>query len=303
MHVAVAVLVDGDGRVLVNQRLPGTDMAGRWEFPGGKVEPGEDVRAALDRELDEELGVAPTDTRRLIRVRHDYDDKRVLLDVWRVTAWRGDIRAREGHPLRWSSPAELIDLDLLAADRPIATALRLPPRYAITGSTGHLAGIERLVDLGHTMIQLRAPDPASPGYRSLATEAIGLCRDRGVTLLLNAAPELALELGADGVHLNSARLALLTERPLPADKWVAASCHDSIELARARANGCDFAVLGPVKPTTSHAHREPLGWTGFRTLADCAGLPVYALGGVGDADLDAAWSNHGQGVAGISAWW
>lgn len=303
LHVAVAVLVDGNGRVLVNQRLPGSGMAGLWEFPGGKLARGEDIRAALARELDEELGIRPTDARPLIRIQHDYPEKRVLLDVWRVAAWNGVVRAREGHPLRWMSPDDLVDLDLLDADRPITAALRLPSRYAITGEAGHLVGIAGLIERGHTLIQLRIPTFDEHRFRDVARQAIRLCRDRGVTLLLNADPEVVLELDADGVHLNSARLRIATGRPLPPDRWVAASCHDPIELARARAADCDFAVLGPVMSTRSHERAEPLGWHGFRTLADCAGLPVYALGGMDDADIGTAWSNHGQGVAGISAWW
>ncbi len=299
----VAALVAADGRVLVNQRLPGTDLAGSWEFPGGKLEPGESAAHALARELDEELGIRPERARPLIRIRHDYPGKRVELEVMRVDRWTGTIRAREGHPLRWSAPAEFETVDLLPADRPIVTALRLPARYAITGEGEPLAGIERLIDRGCSLIQLRAPGRDLREFRALAIDAIALCRIRGATLLLNTDPALARELDADGVHLNAARVAALTARPLARGRWVGASCHDPTELARAVALGCDFAVLGPVAPTTSHRRRPPIGWRGFRTMADCAGLPVFALGGVGDADIETAWENHGQGVAGISAWW
>lgn len=304
-QVVAAALVRDDGRVLIMQRLPGTHMAGRWEFPGGKVEHGEAARAALDRELAEELGVVPTDARPLIRIRHEYPQRSVLLDCWRVGRWDGEVSGLEGHPLDWVPPAALPDRDLLEADRPMVTALRLPPRYAITPDlppAGLLGWISRAADRGHMLLQLRARSLAAPEFRAVAADAIALSRLRGVTLLLNTSVETAAALDADGVHLNAARVALLRDRPLPPSCLIGASCHDAIELARARAAGCDFAVLGPVAPTRSHPRREAMGWRGFGALADCAGLPVYALGGLGDDDVATAWENHGQGVAGISAW-
>jgi 8-oxo-dGTP diphosphatase len=291
MHVVAAALVDVDGRVLINRRLPGTHMAGRWEFPGGKVHSGEDAAQALARELDEELGIRPTRLRPLIRIAHDYPDRKVLLDCWSVDGWDGALTAREGHPLAWVRPGDLSDYDLLEADRPMVTALRLPDRYAITDQDP-----ARLLEDGVRLIQLRTPN-----LETCAPDAIQQCREQGATLLLNSDPEYAAALGADGVHLNSQRLLALDRRPLPSDRWVAASCHDARELAHARAIGCDFAVLGPVAMTTSHAEADPLGWPRFAALADCAGMPVYALGGMGVDDIETAWAHHGQGIAGISA--
>jgi 8-oxo-dGTP diphosphatase len=95
----------------------------------------------------------------------------------------------------------------------------------------------------------------------------------------------------------------LRTRPLPADRWVAASCHDAQELAHAASIGVDFAVLGPVLPTASHPHAAALGWEGFAELIATVPLPVYALGGVGPGDLVAARRAGAQGVAGISAFW
>src|SRR5690606_27744439 len=91
IDVAVAALVRRDGRVLVMQRLPGTRYAGRWEFPGGKFEAGETAERALGRELDEELGIVPTRVRPLMRIRHDYPERRVRLHCLRVDAWTGDV--------------------------------------------------------------------------------------------------------------------------------------------------------------------------------------------------------------------
>lgn len=307
IHVAVAVLVDGQGRVLINQRLPGKEMAGRWEFPGGKLEPGEDAQAALRRELDEELGITPRRLRPLVRIRHDYPQRRVLLDCWRVEDWTGVPRARESQPLEWVAPADLHAYPLLAADRPLLRALTLPSRYAITGAeatpSGLIAGIEGLLESGHALLQLRAPGLDDAQLRIAASGALALCRAHGARLLVNCEPEFARELEVDGVHLSAARLMRYAQRPLGADRLVAASCHDRRELEHAAAIGCDCAMLGPVQPTASHPDATPLGWARFDELADCAGLPVYALGGVGDADIATAWQHHGQGVAAITAWW
>jgi 8-oxo-dGTP diphosphatase len=121
--VLVGLLRDERGRWLVNRRRLGQPLAGWWEFPGGKRRPGEAARAALDRELHEELGIEVLAAEPLFTLTHDYPDKRVLLDVWRVREHRGVIEAREGQPLRWVSVEECRELELLEADWPIVERL------------------------------------------------------------------------------------------------------------------------------------------------------------------------------------
>ena len=94
-------------------------MSGAWEFPGGKIEPAETARQALDRELAEELGIEVLAAELVLRLAHEYPDRQVELEVFAVSASRGRPRAREAQTLRWASVAELKRLDLLAADRPI----------------------------------------------------------------------------------------------------------------------------------------------------------------------------------------
>jgi 8-oxo-dGTP diphosphatase len=122
--VLVGLIADGHGRWLVNQRRAGTHMAGYWEFPGGKLASGEEPLAALRRELDEELGIEVLEAEPLIELFHDYPEKRVRLDVWRVLRHRGVVVAREGQALRWAAVDELAGLPLLAADQPIIDKLR-----------------------------------------------------------------------------------------------------------------------------------------------------------------------------------
>jgi len=118
------VLVNADGGVLIAQRLPGTHMAGRWEFPGGKLETGEGPRQGLDRELREELGIDVQDAEPLLKLSHRYADRHVHLDVWLVTEFRGEPQSLEGQALQWVSPEQLHRIDLLEADAPIIEALR-----------------------------------------------------------------------------------------------------------------------------------------------------------------------------------
>ncbi|HEX7112724.1 MAG TPA: thiamine phosphate synthase, partial [Mizugakiibacter sp.] len=155
---------------------------------------------------------------------------------------------------------------------------------------------------GERLFQLRLPNLARDALRPLAQALAARCRAAGADLLINADIELARELGA-GVHLRAAQLAALEARPLPAGAWVAASCHDAAELARAAALGADFATLSPLRPTASHPGAPVLGWARFAALVEASALPVYALGGVGAEDLTLARVAGAQGVAGIGAFW
>lgn len=124
VHVAVGIVTDAAGAVLITRRPEHVHQGGLWEFPGGKVELGETVTAALSRELDEELGITVQTAAPLLQVRHAYPDKEVLLDVWRVMAYRGEPQSREGQPLAWVLPTELERFTFPAADEPIIAALR-----------------------------------------------------------------------------------------------------------------------------------------------------------------------------------
>ena len=120
--VVAGVLYDSGGNVLIAQRPPGLHMGGEWEFPGGKVEPGESVQAALGRELQEELGIRVTSCRALLEVHHDYSDKQVFLDVWVIDGFCGEPQGREGQPLAWCAPGSLLEFEFPAANRPIVEA-------------------------------------------------------------------------------------------------------------------------------------------------------------------------------------
>ena len=123
LEVVVGIVRDDSGRVLVNQRRPGTHLAGLWEFPGGKRQLGEGREAALARELHEELGIDVVAAAPLLSLHHDYSDRRVHLDVWTVLEFTGAPRSREAQVIDWVAVGELSGLKLLPADAPIVAAL------------------------------------------------------------------------------------------------------------------------------------------------------------------------------------
>ena len=294
VHIAAGALVNARGEVLVCQRPAHKLYPGEWEFPGGKVEPGEGARAALARELREELGIEVAAARPLIRLRHEYPELAVDLETWLVTAWQGTPASNEHPASAWVAPDDLPRWALLAADRPIVAALRLPPQLVFTPSRLPLAG--PAVDGPH-LLRLRLPGVADAAYhgQARALDPRGLVLDRD--------PAMVGALGAAGFHATAAVAAALRARPVSARHWFGVSCHDAADLARARALGADYAVLGPLRPTATHRGAATLGWEGFAGLAIGAGLPVYAIGGLGPQDLDAAWRHGAQGVAGIGAYW
>jgi 8-oxo-dGTP diphosphatase len=123
IHVAVGVVRNKRGEVLVSRRPEHAHQGGLWEFPGGKVESGEWVRTALERELKEELGITVMAARPLIQINHAYPDKQVLLDVWWVDRYEGEPAGLEDQPLDWVSAPALRERDFPAADAPIIDAI------------------------------------------------------------------------------------------------------------------------------------------------------------------------------------
>jgi len=304
IRVAAGVVEDATGRILIAQRPPKVDQGGLWEFPGGKIEPGETPLDALHRELMEEIGIAVESAEPMLVVRHDYPSRRVVLDIWRVRRFSGVARGCLGQPIRWVSPDELVDFQFPAANRFIVAAARLPYHYPIVDeAAGDLTAMRRrfrrLVAAGYSLIQLRAKALSRTDYRAFARECLDYCAHDHTRLILNAEPELAVELGAGGVHLTSARLNNLDARPLDDRFWVAASCHDVGELEKAESLQLDFAVFGPVLPTRSHPASAPLGWGHFSECLQAVNLPVYALGGMTAEHLASARSAGAWGIAGI----
>lgn len=308
IHVVAGVLRDATGRILLAERPPDKHLGGLWEFPGGKREPGETSLEALKRELREEIGVEAKQVTPLIRVPWRYPDKHILLEVFCVESYDGVVEPREGQTLSWHALHQLNSVNMPAADRPVIHALRLPSSYTITPEPGpdtkaFFEALQRALERGERLIQLRAKALPHETLRVVAQEAANYCHRNGAEILLNANIELAQELNLDGVHLTSAQLRFLRQRPLPENKWVAASCHNLEELELALQLNVDFVVLAPVLATESHQESTPLGWDKFAELSNKSHVPVYALGGIKRSDLDLAKKYGAHGVAGIGDFW
>lgn len=308
LPVAVGVVTDGDGRVLVGQRASDAVQGGLWEFPGGKVEVGELPFDALRRELEEETGIHVSEARPLIRIRHQYTDYAVDLHVWHVTSWQGEVAPRLGQPLRWLNWRELDAYPFLDANALIVAAARLPsalyaivPVHRAMQRVVLLGQFERAVSLGAGILQLRGDDILDTSANPLLLSAVDWCRSQGIPLVMNTTPERAMSLGADGVHLNSMRLMSLMQRPVPRDFLMSVACHDEAELAQAAKISADCALLGAVASTRSHPGQQVLGWETFERMILAASVPVYALGGVALSDITMARASGAVGIAGISA--
>ena len=145
LEVVAGALLDVRGRILIAERPAGREHAGRWEFPGGKRRPGEAPAATLARELREELGVEIEAFAPLLRVEHRYPGatRRVSIEAFSVTRWRGEPRGLDGQRLHWCERGRLLEAGLLEADRPLVVALWLPSRFArVAGAALSVASLE-----------------------------------------------------------------------------------------------------------------------------------------------------------------
>lgn len=310
-EVVAAVLTLQDGRVLLARRPPGKVFAGYWEFPGGKVEPGESLETALARELHEELGIVVTRACRWITRVFDYPHATVRLNFFRVFDWQGEPHPHEGQIFSWQLPDAVEVTPLLPANFPILKALSLPSLLGIShaealGVDTFLARLDVALHDGLRLIQLRDKTLPDDVRLTLARETVRRAHLHGARVLVNGSLALVRAAGADGVHLDSAAAAQLTARPdcaEPDSFLVGVSCHDAAELAHAAAIEADFALLSPVLPTLTHPGAATLGWDTFAMLAAASPIPLYGLGGLGRDDVALAQSHGAHGVALLRGAW
>lgn len=307
VHVAVAVIENASGEILISKRPDHLHMGGFWEFPGGKVESGETVLQALQREIREEVSLDIGAAQPLLQIPFQYPDKKVLLDVWRVTDFSGAAQGCEGQQVLWVPQQQLNNYQFPPANRAILTALQLPERLMITGKFSNAEEcVQRTVNAvqQHSIraVLLRAHQLTPVEYMQLADELAQVCQQLKVQLLLNTGVTGFIE-QADGLHLTSQRLMACAERPVGEHKLFGASCHNEAEVRHAVRIGVDYLTLSPVLPTVSHPGMPVLGWNGMEGVLSSCSLPVYALGGLEDGHLPQAKALGLLGIAGISAWW
>jgi len=305
-RVAAAVLLRRDGQVLLAQRPAGKPYAGYWEFPGGKLEPGETPRHALDRELHEELGIVVRRASPWLVQEFVYPHAHVELHFFRVFEWEGDLASHDGQAFEWQTPGRYRVSPLLPANTKILAALDLPLVYGITcaedsDETAFLERAERALAGGLRLVQLRDKTWPLPRRVRFARAFVPLAHRYDARVLWNGSAGEARDAGCDGVHWTAAALREARERP--ADLLTAASCHTREEIARAGELRLDFAMLGPIAATPTHPFATPLGWEGFERVATGCNLPVFALGGLAADDVEAAIDHGAHGAALRRAAW
>ena len=187
---------------------------------------------------------------------------------------------------------------------------QLPQTYLVTPEPSadkpladFIAHLERTLEAGIRLVQLRAKTLTAAQYVELAEQALACCRRHDARLLLNAPADVAQALQADGVHFTSTRLMACASRPLPSGMLVSAACHDARQVLHANRIGADLMTISPVLPTATHTEAEPLGWPRFRELVALTTIPVYALGGMTADTLAEAREACAHGIAAIRSLW
>ena len=306
-EVVAAVLFKPDGSYLLAQRPAGKAYAGYWEFPGGKVEPGESLEVAIGREIREELDIEVISAHPWLTRTHVYAHASVRLHFMRVREWRGTPQGLDGQQFSFQVPGHETVSPMLPANGPILKAVALPQVYGVTqahalGVENFMIRLETALTNGLRLVQVRekamAPDP----LREFARAVVTRCHAHGARALISGDAALAREVEADGVHLTAAQL-MHAHRRLESD-LVGASVHTRAELEHATKLGFDFAVLGPVLPTPTHPEATGAGWTGFESVARDTAIPVYAIGGMRpDALYAQAWPHGAHGISMLRGAW
>lgn len=301
IDVAVNVVRDASGRVLLAQRTPRQVSAGFWELPGGKIDGGESAALAAQRELEEEIGIHAQRLVPWMVYEHAFPTKRVRLHFFRVEQWRGRPHGREGQQLAWVDPAAAHVAPLLPSNVRALALLALPPLMAVTrsadlgGPQALLARLPALLAAGVRLIQVREPTLSGDQRVQFARRVRALAAPFGARVALHGTPLETRLAAIEGMHSSATDLRRFAARPAVA-LW-SVSCHTAEDLRRAQALGADYVLLSPVRRTASHEGNAPLGWEGLARQAACTPLPVYAQGGVSAADVARARAAGAVGVA------
>jgi 8-oxo-dGTP diphosphatase len=303
--VATGIIEDASGRLLVSLRPEGKPWPGFWEFPGGKIDPGETPEQALVRELWEELGITVTAPEPFRVLEYTYPERTVRLHFFRVRHWTGTAHGREGQEVRWLYPWEIPALECLPANfcmtaAVLAEALPQPP-LCLIADPGRVPlpdfqrALEVALGAGLRWLVLRCkavPDDSS------ADELAALCAGalaRGAQVYLNH-PDPLPGWPRSGRHLTQAQL----DAGMRPDAAFGVSCHDAAGLQRAARLGARYAFLSPIFPTSSHPGAEALGPQAFAAMAAESSLPLIALGGMTAARVPEALAAGACGVAVLS---
>ena len=296
IQVACA-LIWRDGQILLSKRHQSAHQGGLWEFPGGKFETGEDPKACLNRELEEELGIRIRDAEFMFQIPWDYGDKAIRLWVYEVFAFDSKPQGREGQVVQWFSADAVKTLQFPNANDAIVRAIGLPRMMRIYDPSLMLEPVIWGIQTeNRCLLYFRG---LLPGVE-LET-AIDAALSRGHQVILTLDQLLCFRPGC-GVHLRK------TDRVSDAlgqfeqlnEPWpITAGIRHERDIERQRMWPSDALLISPVRETPSHDHMQPLGWERFSELARKVGVPAYALGGITRDDQSMVTEHAGFGIAGI----
>ena len=328
VNVAVAV-IHFNKQYLLGFRQASQHQGNRYEFVGGKIEPNETPAQGLIREVHEEIGldIAQNTAVKMGVIRHDYADKAVALHVFKIQVSQAQFdglqqgKGKEGQAVTWVPQSDLVanQYPLPDANARILEWLRLPNTIYITQSLDSFVGVDKWVDFysqklphdAHCYLRPQTSDEnATAMIGSLLTmraDITPIIQYATLECLLERLPErLDAWLKNGMVHLNHQQLMTLDFSSLSKNYRYFASCHDKRSLSRLNILAKSHTVIGcflsPVLATPTHPETFQSGGMGWQTLSELAKIcdvPVFALGGVGQADLATAYEHGAMGVAGI----
>lgn len=299
--VSAGILFNEKGEFLLASRPQGKAYAGYWEFPGGKIEQGETALAALIRELQEEMGITVTQSYPWLQQNFTYPHAHVTLFFFQITAWQGDIMAKEQQQFTWQTVHHLTAQPILPANGPILRALALPRVLPMSNVTdlGEVVFLQRLrqqLDKGLSSFILYEPQLNNERFIPLAEKVMALTEPYMTKVIVHRHFSIAKELGAAGVHLTSADLINCTTRPNI--DYCGASIHHPRELIRAAELKLDYVLVGPIHTSATHFPMSSIDWQQFgQILQHQNTMPVYAFGDVNHSDIQQARSQGAHGIA------
>lgn len=295
IHVAIALLLYR-GKVLVGWRNADQHQGNKYEFPGGKIEAGETPVEACRREIFEEVGIGIQQWHAFDVIHHVYDDVEVFLHLFHATVpeqYLHDIQK----PWTWYGRDQLFALNFPKANQAIIQRLYWAHQIKISDNLSALS-IKKSLDDNAQFFYFRttADQVAVTQISQLAANALS-------RLIVNIElwqqlPE-HLQKSIAAVHYKQHQLMDLHIEQLPIGLRCIAACHDLVSLQRAQILGFDAVMLSPVFATQTHPEAKGLGWEKFAEYAKTCDLPVFALGGLSQADLAIAQQHYAYGIAGI----
>lgn len=300
IDIAIGLLMKQD-KVCLSLRQSHQHLAGLWEFPGGKIEAGEQAEQALTREFKEELGVDTDNWQHLITVPWHYEKVSVRLQVFQTEDYQGDPYAREGQQFEWCPISQLAQKSFPEANKGILTALNLPDLYLSIGSYTDAADcikrFQQVLNRGVKLAQFKSKGLAEAEFIELASALSLEAQQAGAKLMLNSKPELLGQVPhAAGVQLSSTQAQRYQSRPIDESKLLAVSVHTMQQLEHALKIGADMILISPVNYTAAHQDMAPLGWEKLQHMIADIPVPVYALGGMSVEDITSAQQSGAQGV-------